>query len=189
MLTIKRKSDSRVVKCILHRTADIPGGVTINVANLGGSAILEGTPIAKGSNGLFEVVKTAQVVTNAAQGATTIEVAKGHHFVVGDYLAFSSSNKGVAITAIDKSNAEKDVITIGSGLAAAITAGACGVATQSTTTYAPKFNAVAVAGSNYDVVAGTNTFVDAWVIGVIREANAPIANDAIKTALKGVVYV
>lgn len=188
MLTIKRKNDSRVVKCILHRIADIPGGVTINVANLGGSAIFEGTPIAKGSNGLYEVVKTAQIVTEAASGATTIEVAKGHHFVVGDFIAFSSTNKGVAISAIDKSNSDKDVLTIGA-LSAKVAAGACGVQTASASTYAPKYDAIAVAGSNYDVVAGTNTFVDAWVLGVVKEANAPIVNDTIKTAIVGVRYV
>lgn len=41
-LTIKRKKDNRVVKCILHRVADIPGGVTVSVANLGGSALFGG---------------------------------------------------------------------------------------------------------------------------------------------------
>ena len=187
-LIIKRKKDSRVVKCIFHRIADIPGGVTINVANLGGSSLLEGTPIAKGSNDLYEVVKTAQVITNASQGATTIEVAKGHHFKVGDKIAFSSTNKGNAITAIDKSNAAKDVITL-SALAGDITAGACGVETTSTTTYAPKYKACAVVGSNNDVEAGSNLFTDAWVIGVVNKANAPIVNADIEDALKGVCYV
>lgn len=188
-LTIKGRKDSRVVKCVLHRVADIPGGVSINVANLGGSAILEGTPIAKGANGLYDVVKTVQVITNATSGATTIEVAKGHHFVVGDYIAFSSTNKGVAVTAIDKSDAAKDVITIGTGLSAEVKPGACGVATASASTYAPKNTAIAVAGSNYDVRAGENVFVDAWVIGVVKEGSAPIVNQSIKDALSGVIYV
>jgi len=187
-LTIKRKSDSRVVKCVLHRVADIPGGVGVAVAGLGGSVLHEGTPLAVGSNGLYVVVKTAKVVTAAAQGATTIEVAKGHHFAVGDKIAFDSTNKGVAISGIDKSNAAKDVLTI-AALAGNLAVGAIGVETTSTTTYAPKYNAVAVAGSNYDVVAGDNLFVDAWVIGVVKEENAPAVNDAIKTSLKGIVYV
>lgn len=188
-LTIKRSKDNRVVKCVLHRVADIPGGVGINVVNLGGSAILEGTPLAKGENGLYDVVKTAQVITDAEKGATTIEVAKGHHFVVGDYIAFSSTNKGATITAIDRSNAAKDVITIGTALVAAVKAGACGVATASGSTYEPKATAVAIAGSNYDVTPNENVFVDAWVIGVVKEGNAPIVNQSIKNALKGVIYV
>jgi len=187
-LTIKRKSDSRVIKSILHRVADIPGGVGVSVANLGGSVLCEATPLAVGSNGLYVVVKTAKVVTAAAQGATTIEVAKGHHFVVGDIIAFSSTNKGGAISAIDKSNPAKDVITI-PALAGNLAVGAVGVETTSASTYAPKYNAVAVAGSNYDVVANDNLFVDAWVIGVVKEGNAPAVSDAIKTSLKGIVYV
>ena len=52
-LSIKRQKDNRVVKCVLHRVADIPGGVTLSVAELGGSALFEGTPIGKGSDGMF----------------------------------------------------------------------------------------------------------------------------------------
>lgn len=86
-LTIKRAKDNRVVKCILHRIADIPGGVTVKTANLGGTALFEGTPIGKGKDGVFEVCKTAQIVTKAEANATTYEVAKGHHFKVGDRFA------------------------------------------------------------------------------------------------------
>ena len=103
-LTIKRKKDNRVVKCILHRVADIPGGVTVSVANLGGSALFEGTPLAKGSNGLYVVCKTAQVITEATATATTYEVAKGHHFKVGDRFATAACN-GQLITAIESSHA------------------------------------------------------------------------------------
>ena len=61
----QKEKDNRVVKCILHRVADIPGGVTVQVANLGGSALFEGTPIGKGSNGLYVVCKTAQVINRS----------------------------------------------------------------------------------------------------------------------------
>lgn len=46
-MQIKRKKDNRVVKCILHRVADIPGGVTVETATLGGKALFEGTPLGK----------------------------------------------------------------------------------------------------------------------------------------------
>ena len=75
-MTIKRAKDNRVVKCILHRIADIPGGVTVKTANLGGTALFEGTPLGKGNDGVFEVCKTAQIVTKAEANATTYEVAK-----------------------------------------------------------------------------------------------------------------
>ena len=186
-LTIKRQKDSRVVKCVLHRVADIPGGVTVSVANLGGSALFEGTPIGKGSNGLYQVCKTAQIITDATNTATTYDVAKGHHFKVGDRFATANAN-GQLITAIDKSGAAKDVITVGTTLGAAITAPVCAFE-SSGENKTLKVTPIAYAGSNEDVTTGDNLFVSAWVIGVVKEANAPIVNDAIKTALKGVIYV
>ncbi|GHT09143.1 hypothetical protein FACS189432_05130 [Bacteroidia bacterium] len=186
-LSIKRQKDNRVVKCVLHRVADIPGGVTVSVANLGGSALFEGTPIGKGSNGLYAVTKTAQIITAADNAATTYEVAKGHHFKVGDRFATDGAN-GQLITAIDKTDPVKDVITVGTTLGAAITAGTAAFQSSGankTLSIVP----VAFAGSNEDVKDGENLFVSAWVIGVLRESNAPVVNDAVKTALKNVVYV
>jgi hypothetical protein len=186
-LTIKRKKDNRVVKCILHRVADIPGGVTVQVANLGGSALFEGTPLGKGSNGLYVVCKTAQVITEANASATTYEVAKGHHFKVGDRFATDACD-GQTITAIDKSDAAKDVITVGTTLGAIVKAGTCAFE-SSGANKTLKVAPVAIAGSNYDVENGENLFTDAWVIGVVNTANAPIVNDAIKQALKTIAYV
>lgn len=187
MLTIKRKQDKRVVKCILHRVADIPGGVTVSVANLGGSALFEGTPLGKGSDGQYVVCKTAQIITDATASATTYEVAKGSHFKVGDRFATAATN-GQTITAIDKTDAAKDIITVGTTLGAAITAGTCAYE-SSGANKTLKTTPVAIAGSNYDVEDGGNLFVDAWVIGVVREANAPAVADAHKTALKTIAYV
>lgn len=186
-LRIQRKKDNRVVKCVLHRVADIPGGVTVKVADLGGNALFEGTPLGKGANGVYQVVKTAQIVTAAAANATTYDVAKGHHFKVGDRFATAACN-GQVITAIDKSDSAKDVITVGTTLGAAITAGTCAFESSGankTLKYAP----VGIAGQNQDVESGDNLFTDIWVIGVVRESNAPIVNDSIKSALKGILYV
>jgi hypothetical protein len=186
-LTIKRKKDNRVVKCVLHRIADLPGGVTLSVADLGGSALFEGTPIGKGSDGLYAVCKTAQIITAATNNATTYEVAKGHHFKVGDRFATDAAN-GQPVTAIDKSGAVKDVITVGITLGVAVPAGTCAFE-SSGANKTLKVIPTAFAGSNEDVVSGSNLFVPAWVIGVLKASNAPLANEAIKTALKGVVYV
>ncbi len=187
-LKIDRKKDSRVVKCILHRVADIPGGVTVSVADLGGSALFEGTPIGgKGSDGIYKVCKTAQIITDATATATAYEVAKGHHFKAGDRFATDAAN-GQQITSIDKSDPAKDTITVGTTLGVAITAGTCAFE-SSGANKTLKVSPIAFTGSNEDVEAGSNLFVSAWVIGVLNEANAPIVNDAIKTALKGAIYV
>lgn len=186
-MTIKRAKDNRVVKCILHRIADIPGGVTVKTANLGGTALFEGTPLGKGNDGVFEVCKTAQIVTKAEAIATTYEVAKGHHFKVGDRFATDACN-GQSITAIDKSNATKDIITVGTTLGAVVNAGTCAFE-SSGANKTLKVVPVAIAGSNEDVDANSNLFVSAWVHAVVRESNAPIVNDAIKNGIKNVSYV
>lgn len=186
-LRIQRKKDNRVVKCVLHRVADIPGGVSVKVADLGGNALFEGTPLAKGANGLYQVVKTAQIVTAAAAEAVTYEVAKGHHFKVGDRFATASCN-GQVITAIDKTDSAKDVITVGTTLGAAITAGTCAFE-SSGADKTLKYTPVGVAGQNQDVGSGDNLFTDIWVIGVLNDATAPIVTDAIKGAMKGILYV
>ena len=186
-MTIKRKKDNRVVKCVLHRVADIPGGVTISVANLGGSALFEGTPIGNGADGMYNVCKTAQIITAATADATTYEVAKGHHFKVGDRFATAACN-GQLITAIDKSNASKDTITVGTTLGAAITANTCAFESSGANKTLKVIPNI-ITGSNEDVVSGDNLFVPALVIAVVKEANAPIVNDTIKAALKGVIYV
>ena len=175
------------MKCILHRIADIPGGVTVKTANLGGTALFEGTPIGKGKDGVFEVCKTAQIVTKAEANATTYEVAKGHHFKVGDRFATADCN-GQTITAIDKSNPAKDVITVGTTLGAVVKAGTCAFE-SSGANKTLKVVPVAIAGSNEDVDANSNLFVSAWVHAVVRESNAPIVNDAIKNGIKNVSYV
>jgi hypothetical protein len=188
MLTIKRESENRVIKSILHRIADIPGGVTVSVADLGGSALVEGTPLALTTNGLFHVCKTAKIVTEAANNAVNYEVAKGSHFKVGDYFATEASN-GKQITAIDKTtNADKDVITLSATLGTLTAVGVVAfesAAANKVLKHIPN----AIAGSNYDVVANDNLFVDAWLIAVVRTGNAPAVNDTVKTALKGIHYI
>ena len=54
-MQVKRKKDNRVVKCVVARVADIPGGVTVETASLGGKALFEGTPLGKGANGIYNV--------------------------------------------------------------------------------------------------------------------------------------
>lgn len=190
MLKIDRKADSRVVKAIMHRIADIPGGVSIKTSVLGGTALLEGTPIGPvaGGDGLYGVVKTAKVITEAAIDATTYEVAKGHHFKIGDFFG-TADCAGKAITAIDKtSSAVKDTITLAATLGAVVAVGTVAIQTADggkVTLITP----TAVAGTSHDVVASDNLFVDAWLMGVVKEANAPVVSAAVKTALKGVIYL
>lgn len=186
-MQVKRKKDSRVVKCVVHRVADIPGGVTVETALLGGKVLFEGTPLGKGKDGLYNVVKTAQIVTAADSSATAYEVAKGHHFKVGDRFSAGDAN-GQTIASINKSNPAKDVITLSATLGKAVKVGDTAFESAGANTTL-KVSPIVVAGSNNDVDPdGDNLWVDAWLIGAVRESNAPAVSDAIKSALKGIVY-
>lgn len=190
-LQIKRQKDSRIVKCILHRVADVPGGVTVKTAELGGDLLVEGTPLAyAAADGMYHVTKTALIVSDAADSATTYDVAKGHHFKVGDRFATEGAN-GQVISAIDKTtNTDKDVITVGTTLGVAITAASKTVAFESTgANKTVKYAPTAIAGTSEDVVASDNLFIDAWVMAVVREGNAPKVNTTLKTSLKGINYI
>lgn len=55
-----------------------------------------------------EIVKTATVITGSTTTGT--RVAKTHLFVIGDVVANVLSGNGVAITSIDKTNADYDIL-------------------------------------------------------------------------------
>lgn len=186
-LTIKRSREQRTVKCLLHRVADIPGGVGVAVANLGGSVLYEGTPIGKGESGFYEVCKTAKVLSTVGESGTAYAVAKGHHFKVGDRFATADCN-GEEIASIDHTDATKDIITVNTSLGKVVVAGDCAFESKGADTEL-KVKPIAVVGADEYVTEGDNLFVSAWVVGVVREANAPAVNDTIKSALKCVAYV
>jgi hypothetical protein len=112
MLKISRSNDSRVVKAILHRIADIPGGVAVKASVLGGPSLVEGTPLSAGTSGLMEVIKTAKVAEAYTATGASIKVAKGSHFVVGDHFADPAYTDYATISAVDRSNAAYDLLTL-----------------------------------------------------------------------------
>jgi len=190
-LKITRAADNRVIKAILHRVADVPGGVTVSVADLGGAGLFEATPIGySASDGMFHVCKTALIVTDATNVATTYDIAKGSHFKVGDGFATEGAN-GQLITAIDKTtNADKDVVTVGTTLGVVITAASKTVAFQSNAgDKVVKYPPTAIAGSNYDVLPSESLFVDAWVMAVVKTGNAPAVNATLTGTMKGIHYI
>ena len=171
-LTIKRKEDKRVVHACTHNLADIPNGVTVKSAELvSGSKLKEGTAIGKGSDGLYHVEKTALVVEAVAASGTSVKIAKGSHFKVGDFVMSAVNGKAYAITAIDTTNATYDTVTIGTAIGAiakdAIIMLADGEHASSGAAfkYAPK----ALTGDSYDVEELSKHLVPAVSIGQFKE--------------------
>lgn len=197
MFTITRKSDSRVLRAFVHKLADIPNGVTVATTELVNGGILpEGAIVGKDSStGVYHLIKTAVLAANAANDATTYTVKKGHHFKVGDFISAGIGKKAYAITAIatNSGDATCDDLTVGTTLGVAISAGEAIVqaAAQATgNTSALKYAApYAVVGDSYNVVAGTNIFAQAWLIGVIKGALAPAAPADVIAKVPGVQFI
>lgn len=193
MLKIQRKQDKRIIHACTHNLADIPNGVTVKSAELiSGSVLAEGTAIGKASDGLYHVVKTAQVVEAVAATGTAIKVAKGHHFKVGDFIMSAVNGKAYAITAIDTtSDATYDTVTIGTTIGAiaknAVIVEAAAEAASSGAAF--KFTPQALTGDSYEVEALSNHLVSAVTIGQFKESVIPPISEAIKTALKGIVFI
>ena len=191
-LTIKRKEDKRVVHACTHNLADIPNGVTVKSAELvSGSILKEGTAIGKGADGLYHVEKTALVVETVASSGTSVKIAKGSHFKVGDFVMSDVNGKAYAITAIDTTNATYDTVTIGTAIGAikkdAIIMLADGEHASSGAAF--KFAPKALTGDSYDVEELSNHLVSAVTIGQFKKSVIPPINDAILGALKGIVLI
>lgn len=191
MMTVRKKKDVATKKCILEKLADIPGGVDVVVAPLGGDYLFEGTPISLPVNGKSNVIKYAKVVTAATATAVAIEIEKYSHFKVGDFVMAAVGAKAYAITAIDKSSSIKDVITIGTTLGVIIAKDGYimeAAAQSADATSALKYVPGIIVGTGYSIpeTHDTNVFVDALPFAITKGNDMP---DAIATALKGIINI
>lgn len=194
MFVIRQKNNTRVVRAFTHKLADIAGGVNICVTDLTQTTIPEGTPIGKGTNGLYHVVKTAKAVAAATATATTYTVLKGHNFKAGDFIMVATGAKSYAITSVttNADNSAYDDITVETALGKAVSAGdvLMQAAASSASASAFKYAPVALTGEGYDVHSDGNIFANAWLIAVVKEdaLETPVS-DTIKNALTGVQFV
>ncbi len=188
----KQTTQDRAVIVFDKKLEDVPGGVTVAVADLTQTDLPPGTPVGKDTNGLYHVVKTAKAQADATNTDTGYKVVKGHNFKVGDFLSTGTGHKAYAITAIDTTNASYDTITVGTTLAVAVTAGdkfiqAAAQATGNTSTF--MYTPFGLTGTDMDVVAGDNLLVDVIVRGSVKESLCPPIHADIKTALPLIRFV
>ena len=122
-MTVIRRKDSKTPRVIMHRVADIRGGVSVKTSELSGDYLAEGSVLSAPDNGICHVLKIAVVYENAANNATQIKVKKNHHFKVEDVVSLGVGVKAVAITAISESNSAYDLITVAETLGVALSAG------------------------------------------------------------------
>jgi len=110
--------------CIEQVYEDIPGGGIVDPDDFKTTTTVmpEGALLGKDSNGIYHIFKTAELYENEANTEVAYKVHKNHEFVVGDFLmaAIDTGSACYAITGITTSNANYDVLTIGTTLGLAM---------------------------------------------------------------------
>lgn len=175
-MTVQRRKDSRLPHVFMHKIADIRGGVSVKVSELGGDFLHEGAVLSVPDNGICHVVKVARVVASVGSSDVAIKVKKGHNFAKGDFVMADEGGKAYAITGIDTTTSkEYDTITVGTTLGAIEPGGfiieAAAESTASTSKL--KYTPLSVAGTGKPVLAGQNIDTDAWLIGVTKDNPLP----------------
>lgn len=188
-MTITRKKDTSFAKVIMHRIADIRGGVGIKASDLvAGATLPEGTPVGAPVNGVSKVLKVVKLAADAGNADVTYKVAKGGHFKVGEFITSGVKKKAYAITNIDKTNAAYDVITLGTTLGVALKTGDYLMAAAAEATSSNSALAVVPVGitgtTEIDVDPTSNIQMDVWVMAVTKGAALPA--DAL-AELKGII--
>ena len=139
-MTVTRRKDTRTPRVFMHKTADIRGGVSVKVSELGGDFLNEGAVLSAPDNGICHVVKIAVLSAEATDTATDIKVNKGHNFKVGDFVMADEGGKAYAITAI----------------------------TTTEKTSKLKYTPLSLVGTGKPIVQNSNLDTDAWLIGVTK---------------------
>ena len=133
----------------------------------------------------------AIVQADATDSATSIYVEKGHIIEVGDAVCKAATVKATVVSAIDRSAADRDKLTV-TALGYALTAGdtlqiakeAANEAVLKPFYAGGKYDAWAITGTNVRVVAGTNIVVDAITHAIVKGTNYPAF---VAEKLKGIV--
>lgn len=186
-MTVKRSKDVRTPHVLMHKIADIRGGVSVKTSELGGDWLREGAVLGTPTNGICPVVKFAEVLTSVTATGKDIQVGKFHNFKVGDFVMTGVGGVAYNITAIDTTTSKTvDTITVATALGAIDKGGFIieAAAQSTTTTSALKYTPLAVVGTGKQVDTSGNIDTDAWVIGVTKGNLLPTC---VASALKGII--
>lgn len=119
MQQITSNSDKLTKKNIINRVSDVPGGVSLTIADLvAGQIVEEATPLTAPSSGKRTVCKQAKLLTGST---TTVFVVDSelHNFKLGEYLMQVVGGAAYAITDITDNGDGTSNITVGTALEAA----------------------------------------------------------------------
>ena len=187
----KKEKEFQYHPVVIKMLEDVVGGGTIVRADLR-TAIFDGMPldelppycvVGKDENGGYRVIKTALVTEALEAEGTTVKVNKSHLFAVGDFVTIGGDLKGASdrITAIDKSNAGYDVITLEAKIGAAkvdqVLVGVKEKTTAGKATLVTSSSELVITLSKVDLTVA-NQSCGLMVRGTISEGNMPFPIDA-----------
>lgn len=186
-MTVTRRKDTRTPRVFMHKTADIRGGVSVKVSELGGDFLNEGAVLSAPDNGICHVVKIAVLSEEAAEATHDIKVNKGHNFKVGDFVMADEGDKAYAITAITTTEKTHDTIKVGDSLGVTIKKGGFIIEAASELaegTPKLKYTPLSLVGTGKPIVQNSNLDTDAWLIGVTKGNPLP---ECVMKHLKGII--
>lgn len=186
-MTVTRRKDTRTPRVFMHKTADIRGGVSVKVSELGGDFLNEGAVLSAPDNGFCHVVKIAVLSEEATGAATDIKVNKGHNFKVGDFIMADEGGKACAIISITTTEKTHDTIKVETTLGVRIEKGGFIIEAAAELTTGPsklKYTPLSLVGTGKPIVQNSNLDTDAWLIGVTKGNPLP---ECVMKHLKGII--
>lgn len=178
---------------IIKEIEDLVGGGVIAKTPLASTDELkQGAIVAVDSNKLLQVFKTAEIHENETNTETEYKVKKTHEFKVGDFITDSGLDGAAeAITVIDATHDDYDVLTVGTTLGHALTAGECLVqatAQAAAGSAALKYATPEGITKNAADLSKDNQVTAVLVRGTVNESNLPYPVDAnVKALLEPII--
>lgn len=188
----KKENEFQYAPVIVKIIEDVTGGGTIARAELKGviDELPPGVIVGVDSNGLYHAVKTAKVNAVAAADAVAYKVDKNHTFKIGEAVTNGGALEGAAdvISAIDKTNAEYDTITLAGTIGAAAVGDVLVLATAKAAAGAAafKYAPVAITMNKIDTTVA-NQQSGLLVRGTVNEAVMPYPVDREIKALMSLI--
>ena len=189
-LLIKKETETQGVPVFVTIIEDFPGGGTLDQTGLVSGAVLKAGSLVKfdESTRLVNVLKTATITENATNVATDYKISKNSGLAVGEYLSAVVGGKAYAITVKDTSNADYDLVSVGTTLGVALVVGDIAFQSSATGAAAGAFM-YAVNGilrNSVDIEANMGVAVVRRGTVYNRRIPSP-APAAVKTALQGLI--
>lgn len=126
-MNVVKSTEYQYMPFIVKELEDHVGGVSIVLTDLRTDVgvVPPGAFIGIDADGKGHVLKSAALLADAANNATTLRIPKTHQFKTGMFVTSKDkeSVKAYAITGIDTTNAAYDTITVGTTLGVALVTG------------------------------------------------------------------